>query len=254
MRRAVLARLVIGEALIDRARADETFGGDEFIRPAADHLGHLREGIGLGDALGHDRRREGGAFAERVGKQRKRPLQPELDGLVVGRRELVGRREERLAEGVALAPALDAGDAIPREHRASVVEFEARTEHDLPQFAVILGRCALGHLRRRAVAVVLTVKRVEDEESVVARHRRRRPHGIEHGKIRLRREFHHPLFGAERQGRGRERRRGKRCRGGGFQEISSAHGGVSFRPFDSTSRSHALKAFVERQRNDLISE
>ena len=131
------------------------------------------------------------------------------------------------------------------------MEFEARTQHDLPQFAVILDGRAFRHLRRGAVAVVLAVERVEDQEGVVARHRRRRPDRVEHGKIRLGREFHHPLFGAERQRRRGERRREKRCRGGSFQEISSAQ----FPPF-SPLRSIACAremAPVEGEPDDLIS-
>ena len=160
---------------------------------------------------------------------------------------------KRLAESIALAPALDAGDAILGEHRAPVMELEAGPQHDLPQFAVVLGGRALGHLRGGAVAVVLAIERVEHQEGVIARHRRRRPDRVEHGKIRLGREFHDALARGEHERRRGKRRRGKRCRGGSFQEISSAQFILPARRFDRSSGAREM-APVEGEPDDLISE
>ena len=111
-------------ALIDHARAGHAFVGLVAVRAAADHLGDLLVRVGGGEPLRHDRAHAGRRLGQRVGQQRERILQAEHDGPVVGRADLVGGGQQRLAEAVARAPALDRGDAVARQHLGVVVEHQ----------------------------------------------------------------------------------------------------------------------------------
>ena len=192
VRRATLARLVVSEPVVDHLRSHNPFLRVEPEWPAADHLGHLRERVRPGQPLRHHGGEVAGRLAERVRQQRERRLQAELDGLVVGRRQLVGKRQQRLPIRVPLAPALDRGHAIPRQHRASVMEFQPVAQRDPHQLAVVLDRHAVGHLRRGHELTVQGEQRVEHHVAVIARHVGGGPDRIEHGQVRLRHELQHP--------------------------------------------------------------
>ncbi len=146
-RRAARVGHVACELLIDDARASHALGGDELEGAGADHLGDLRERVGPRQALGHDRRHVAAGLAERVRQQREGPLEAEDQRLVAVGGKLVGRREERLAEGVALAPAVQGGNAVAGEHGLAVVELEAVAERDAPGLALVRGGGSLRHLR-----------------------------------------------------------------------------------------------------------
>ena len=68
---ALLARAVFLEAPIGDPRADEPLLGEEAERAAAHHLGHLLEGIGIRQPLGHDRQHIDAHLAERIGQERE---------------------------------------------------------------------------------------------------------------------------------------------------------------------------------------
>ena len=123
--RPILARHILGELLVHHARSGNAFRCDEAIRAGAHHLAHLLHRIGQRQTLRHDAAHAGGG-RERIGQQRERLLQPEPDLPVGRRRHLVGRRAQHAAEPVALPPALDAGHAVARQHRAAVMELQAR--------------------------------------------------------------------------------------------------------------------------------
>ena len=198
------------------------------------------------------RGREGGAFAERVGKQRKRPLEAELEGLVVGRRSSsvaassawpkASRLPQRwmLATQSLASTALPSWNLRPAAARSSTICRRSRWSR-LPPFAGWRGSCRPGH---RAY-------RTPGRRGCASR--RRRPDRVEHGKIRLGREFHDALTRGERERRRGKRRRDKRCRGGSFQEISSAQFILPARRFDRSNCAREM-APVEGEPDDLISE
>ncbi len=132
LRHAVRARHVAVEAGIHHARARHPLAGDVAIRAAAEHLGHRRERVGGGQALGHDRADRGRRLGQRVGQQRERRAEPEARWC--GRRARTARRWRPSApartgrghpSGVcsprspAPAPAWRRGSAAPRAAAAS---------------------------------------------------------------------------------------------------------------------------------------
>jgi hypothetical protein len=101
------------------------------------------------------------------------------------RRKRISRSDD------AESSSLDARDRIARQHRLPVVELEALAELERPQLAVILDAMAFDHLRLRLIRLGHPIKRVEDEEGVVARDIGSGENGIEHAEIGLRHEFEH---------------------------------------------------------------
>jgi hypothetical protein len=95
-------------------------------------------------------------------------LHTEDDAAVVDGGNLVGRGDQRLAVGIAGTPALDASDAIPRQHLGAVVEGQTRAQAQRPPPAVFLDDGALDHLRLRLIVAIDAEQRVEDEEAMVA--------------------------------------------------------------------------------------
>ncbi len=208
LRRTALARHVAGEPLIDHARAGDTLVGDVTKRPAADHLRHLLERIGGGEPLRHDRAHAGRRLRQRIGQQRKRPLEPKHQRAVIRRGDLVRRRHQRLPESVASAPAPHARRRIARQHLRAVMEHQARAQRDPPRLAVILGGDTFGHLRLRRERVIQAEQRVEHHEAVIARLIRGGPNRIEHAQIGLRHDLQHLGGFATRDRRHRQGRGG----------------------------------------------
>ena len=85
-----------------------------------------------------------------------------------GHGEFVDHGEQRGAEGVARAPAAQAGDHVAGEHRRAVVEAQAVAQGHGPEQAVLADAVAGDHLRLRAELLVDAIERVEDQEAVVA--------------------------------------------------------------------------------------
>ena len=209
VRLATWTRHVAGEALIDDLRARHALVRLEAERAGADHLGHLLEGVGLGQALRHDRGHEGLCLAERAWQQRERRLEPEHDMLVAIGGQLVRAIHQRAAEGVPLRPAVQGRDAVAGENRLAVVEVETVAEREAPELAVILGREAFEHLRAGAILAVLPEQGIEYEVGVIAGDVSRRPHRVEDGEVGLRDEADHAVvLGAGNARRGERGRRG----------------------------------------------
>ena len=143
-------RFVFVEAPIDVHRAGHAFVGDEAERSAADHIGDLLERIAVGQALGHHHRRGGGRFAQRMGQQRKRLVQPEPDGAVIGRGKFVRGRHQRAAEGVAFGPAANAGDAVAGGDALAVMPQQTGTQRQRPESAIVFPRHGLRASAARA--------------------------------------------------------------------------------------------------------
>ena len=146
--------------------------------------------------------------------------------LVGRRRQFVGDGEQRLAERVALAPALQAGNHVARTHRLAVVELQPVAQRDLPGLAVILDDMALDHLRLRLVALVQPVERVEHQAAVHDRRAGRRLDRVEQRQVLRRHEFQRGCGRGARQTRCREYACASRD---GSEKRASFHGIRSFR-------------------------
>ena len=158
------------------------------------HLGDGLEGVGLGQPLRHHRGEVAARLAERVRQQGKWFFQSEHDGLIVRRRQFIGVAEQGLAKRIALAPALDGSDAVPREHFLTIVPGQSVAQRQRPALAVIFGHMAGQHLRLRLVGAVDAVQCVKDHKPVVARDVRGSPDRVEDRRVRLRDEFQHTLI------------------------------------------------------------
>ena len=89
----------------------------------------------------------GGVFASASGSSGNGVFSLNRMFVSSGAADFVRRGHQRLAERVALAPPLEAGDAVAREHLCPVVELQAGAQRDAPGLAVVLGDGAGDHLR-----------------------------------------------------------------------------------------------------------
>ena len=117
--RAVLARHIGGVFGEYGAGAGNALVCQEFERTAADRLGDLLEGIGLGQPRRHDGAIDLGQSGP---QQRERLVEAEADRGVRRRRDVVHPRHQGLAEWIAPGEPLDAGHAVARQHLLSVME------------------------------------------------------------------------------------------------------------------------------------
>jgi len=203
---AVSARHVALEFRIDGDRPRHPLVRLEAEGAAADQFRDLAEGIGVGKPLRHHGADRDGRLAERDGQQREGPLQTEADRAVVGSGELVRRVHQDGAEGVALRPAAEAGDAVAGQDLLAVMEAQAFAKRQVPALAVVLDAVPVHHLRRGSVLAVHAVQRVEHHVAMVAGGVGEGGHGVERHHVLLRRE-------AERGGglRPHGGRSGERC-------------------------------------------
>ena len=160
--RRLCPRQVIGEFLINDTRARDVFARHETERAGAHHLRHLCCRAGAGQALGHDHGRRGMRLADGVQQPAKGARQPDHDGLVVLRAKAFRHSAQRLAEAVALGPAIEACRAVARAHRLAIMEFQAVAQRDLPGQPIGGDGVAGGHLRHRVQLRIHPVERVED--------------------------------------------------------------------------------------------
>ena len=219
-RLAFTRRHVTGKPLIDAAVADHVLGAQEAKGPTAHHVRHSLEGIRGRQALGHDARHENGAAGQRLGKMRERLLQPEHDGLVVGRGELVGHAHQQLTEPVAGTEAADAGGDIPTADRLAVMEAQAAAEFDGPAPPVVLDRMTRGHLGTDGEALVEAVERVEHEVTVIARRSGTGPHRVENDQVGIGHEPQDLRSVRPHGARGCEQ---SKSGGGGSQDAAAPH-------------------------------
>ena len=101
---------------------------------------------------------------------------------------LVDRLQQLLAERVALAPALDRGDAVGGAHRLAVMPFEAVAQRETVGQLVVAGRPLVDHLRLRLEVLVEREQRVEDQIAEIARDIGGGPDRVEDAQIGLRDE------------------------------------------------------------------
>jgi len=191
-------RLVLRE---DDTGADDALVLHQLVGSAAHHLRHLLVWRELRQPLRHDGDHIGGRFRESEGQQREGSLHAEADGAVIGGRDLVGCRHQQLAETVPRTPALDAGHAIPCQHRRAVMEDQAGPQRDAPALLVGIDLPAFGHLRLREQVLVQAEQRVIDQVGVVPRYLGGGIDRVEAGDIRLRDESQHTLRLRRHQGR-----------------------------------------------------
>ena len=183
--RRLAARHVIGVLDINYLVPRLEFFLDEFERARPNHLGYLLVGIGLGEPLRHDERRQARHFGDTVDQQRKRLLQTDREALVVPTLHLVDDSGERLTERIARHPPFERGDAIGAAHRLPIVEFEPVAQREAVEELVRRDAEIADHLRMRLELRVERKQRVEHHVAVVARDVRCRPDRIEHMQIRL---------------------------------------------------------------------
>jgi hypothetical protein len=100
---------------------------------------------------------------------RKRPLQAEPYGAVVGRRQFLGRRHRRVGERDPHGKPTDAGNDVACQHRLFVVKAQTVAQLQVPDQTILFDVVALDHLWLRRPVRIDAVERVEDEISVVAR-------------------------------------------------------------------------------------
>ena len=114
---------------------------------------------------------------------------------------------QRRAHGVALAPALQAGDDVLAGHRLAVMELQALAQLEGPQPLVGALGPALHHLRLDLAVFVGAKEGVVDHVAVVAAHVGGGPDRVQHCEVAVRHHAQHFLL-RQRSGR-REKRRGR---------------------------------------------
>ena len=180
------ARHIALEARIGGACAGHAFGGQEAEGPRPDQIPAQRLARILArEAFGHDEADRGGGLAQRLEQHGEGALQPEQDGAVIGRRELIRERHQHLAQRIAGGPAADGGDAIPRPHRIPIVEAQPFAQLHGDAAALILHHMEFDHLRMRLVVGVEPIQRVPHHVGVVARDIGRGDDGIEDREVGL---------------------------------------------------------------------
>jgi hypothetical protein len=100
----------------------------EAERAAADHLLDRLVRRRRRQAFRHDRRYGATGAGQRHRQMREGPLQSELNGAIVGRRQFVGRRHQGAGERNAYCKAADACHNIFRQYRLVVVETQPVTQ------------------------------------------------------------------------------------------------------------------------------
>ena len=183
VRAARRPRHIIRIALHHDARARNPLIGLELERPAANHLGNLTVGVGLGDPLRHHRR---GVLRQRIRQQPERLLQLDLDHLVRRRTHLIHRQRQRLPQRIALVRPRHRSHRIARQNRRAVMELQPVAQRDLPNLAIGRSGGAGRHLRMRRAALVHPIQRVINRQRNVARHIRRRPNRVQRRGIGMR--------------------------------------------------------------------
>ena len=212
---------VIGEAFEHRQAAGIEFIGPEAEGAAADRFAHLLEGIGLGQAFGHDEGRAIGNLRQRMEQQREGFFQAEADPHVIHHLDVIGHCGQLLAEGAALHPALQAWHHILRAHGFPVMEFQPRAQRDGDTPPAIIAAMAGCHLRLRLELRIHAIERVEHHIPVIPGDIGRGPNGVEAGEVRLRHHFQHAVLRGLRNGEGRQR--GCGCGGTQFENIPTLH-------------------------------
>ena len=110
----------------------------------------------------------------------------------VARRRDFGDEAHHAASGrVGRAPAFQAGDHIPPQHRGAVVEAQTLAQREGPELVVLVDRMAFDHLRLRVVLGVAAVERVVDHVAIGAGLRRGVDHRVEDGEVDIGHEAQH---------------------------------------------------------------
>ena len=166
-RRRLAARLVLGILDVDRLLAGLPFVLHEEEGTGAGRILDLLEGIGLGDALGHD---EGVArgLAQRLQHDAGRRLEQDLEGLGIDRLHVIDLGPQHLAQRIAHRPALERGHDVLGRDRRAVMEFQPVAQGEGPGELVVGGRPLVDHLRLDLEIAVQREQRVVDQVAVVA--------------------------------------------------------------------------------------
>ena len=178
----------------DSALARVPFIADEAERPAAHGFADLLEGIGAGDAFGHD---EAGKLRlpQSHDQQGRWLMEAEAKALIIQGFQHGDIGPKHLGEGVSLGPAIDGGDAILGQHPFAIMEHQPITQREGQRQPILRSLPALGHLRLDLALRVFGAKLVIDHEGVVARDDRRGPNRIKAGEVRLRNNAERPRRG-----------------------------------------------------------
>jgi hypothetical protein len=120
----------------------------------------------------------GCVFCQRVRQRGEWLMQPENDGSVVRRFQLVQPGGNRLADRIAHHPALQRGDAVARQHLLAIMERQPVSQAHRPAQPV--------DLRPRIELLVAAIQGFEHHRGIVAGDQRGGPDRIEACKVRLR--------------------------------------------------------------------
>jgi hypothetical protein len=219
LRRAARARLIAIEALVDHTRADHALARHKAIGAGADDLLDRLIGIGGGKALRHDAQRRRADLRKRLQHHAERPLQADDEGPIVGGRDLVDARHQRLADRIARGPAPDRGHTVAAAHRLPVVEDEPVAQAEGPAPAVVVNAMAFHHLRLRRELAVDAVELVPHHQGVMPSDIGRGNDRIDDRQIGLRHVSEHA--GARGLGSCGTRQHGCRQRAG--EEATASH-------------------------------
>jgi len=100
---------------------------------------------------------------------RKRPLQAEPHGSIVGCRQFLGCRHQRISEADARGKTANAGDDVARQHRLLVVKAQPVAQLQGPGQPILIDLVPVNHLPLRRPIRIDSVQCVEDEISVISR-------------------------------------------------------------------------------------
>ena len=187
--RGLVTRDVLGVAQVDDLVAGLPLLLHELVRSRPDGvLDHLLLGRGR-EAGGQDEGHDGGGLGQGLQHQAKGFAQLEHEGPLVGRLQPLRGRQEKLAERITVAPALEGHHAVLGGHRLAVVELQAVAQREAPFAAVLAARPLVHHLRLDLAVAVQREERVVDQVAIgavgdvagVARH-------IENAEVRVRDE------------------------------------------------------------------
>ncbi len=219
----LLPRHVVRVAGVGQARSRVPLGLDEAERAAAHGLRDVRRRGHARQSLGHDEQAACRHLGEGVEQLGEGLVEADGEDAVARLRHLGHARHQRLAEGVARAPAADGGDAVAAAHRRVVVEAQALAQGEAPQQPVILDRVALDHLRADLEALVHAVELVVHQEGVVAGDEGGVGEGVDVPRVRVRRIAQDAVLRRLGESGGGDARGGNGP-GGTQEKVAAVHG------------------------------
>ena len=114
-----------------------------------------------GNTLRHHETRAGSRLGQRIQQGREGPLQPEDQSAVIGGKNLLRGTQQHAAKAIARRPAPNAGHAIRRPHRLTIMPAQIVAQADLPAQPIGGNTVSLGHLRLWPQLPIGAIQRVK---------------------------------------------------------------------------------------------